>query len=384
MIPSNTNESAILRLLDKLGLSLDASRFNLRVIVGQSESETTVRMEERSLAADRRIADLRDLGILLLSKEANGKTAVYGLDPTLASRALYSRHLWSVCPDDSAVSQLPENRIQDLREYGELCREFESSLKALYTPPPGGEGIVLIHGDTMSAALATAIQSAKRLIRGITAPSWCPRIELVWEAIKEKLASGVSYRRIADEATLIAFGYRINQRDVLKIGVELRIVPRTRIKEKFFIIDNTSSFIFWPAKPGLDFPLEASATDMGMIVRNCEADFEHMWQLGVPATDLFPFLGDLRESFVASCSACSDSKRMTELAQGLFDYGHFFFDDCSQKEIDAFGADVMVLKAHGLVIKSPDNFPAPIPNIFSAVRKRLKTTVSSSDRRANG
>lgn len=311
---------------------------------------------------------LQELGLLYISKDYSGNTVIRIADPRIASRSIYSKYLWSLCPSEGMLRNLSDKQKHGALSFRNSCLQFEQCLGKLFTPSISSDNVLMINNEAISGELATCIRSAKKSIRGITIPIWAPDISLVWETIKDRIVEGISYNRLADEITLISFGHIINKRDIEEIGVGLKILPRHRFQEKYFIIDDEIAFIFWPSGPRNNFPLEASMTRMPMFVFRCCHNFDSLWEEAIPAESLLPHMDKLRNNFIDNCENAL-GKAIRRAAELLFDYGKFCFASDGTPTYGIAMEEMKELERHLLVVPCPGENKAMIPNISSDVKR---------------
>jgi hypothetical protein len=356
------------RLLEAIGVSAQDAEVYLRILFscGQNSSiplKTPPSSEEAS------INRLKDSGLLLVGLDEHGARQVVPVDPRLASRAIYSRRLWSICPSWVPITSLPTSDQKLIAALHRACRQVEEALSTIYKPAPRSVGFETVPSAMVSQELAACLQRASKIIRGITVPSWAPDVAIIWESIKERIASGVTYRRLADEATFISFGLWINRRDVLEVGVNLRILPAAALRDKFFLVDDAVAFSFWRPNPKKPFSLEATKTTLDMFVRQFRDSFDTLWEAGLPAEKLFPKMEPIRTNFAKRCRDALIGEPFPNFSEGLVDFGMFFQPPSDAPTPETFNQAIQALRAANLVIQSPDGSERVIPNIVDDLKQ---------------
>lgn len=353
--------------LEAIGLSSEDANVYLAILLSYSaDGPASTLVYDLDNPA---ITRLKDSGLLLVQVDESGMHHVAPVAPRIASRAIYSRRLWTICPSWIPITKLPkedQNRISALYR---ACGRLEESLSAIYKPAPRSAGFETVPSDMVSQQLAACLQRATRIIRGITAPSWAPDIAIIWESIKERIASGVTYKRLADEATFVSFGLWINRRDVLEVGVKLRILPAAALRDKFFLVDDALAFSFWRPSPRKPFSLEATKTTLDMFVRQFRDSFDALWEAGIPAERLFPKMEEVRANFTKRCGDVLGTEPFAGFSEGLVDYGIFFQPSSEASQSNAFRQAMHALSAANLVVQSPDGGDRLIPNILEDLKQ---------------
>lgn len=319
------------------------------------------------VASEDAILTLKQLGLVYAEPSSEGEEFIRAIDPIVAINALYSRRLWRYTPDETWSGN--NKYLQITKEYyhakdyliRELERKYVSTEQKI-------RGTAHIPEATASSALSVSIRQAEEEILGITTPHWLPHVSLIWEAIKNRLQVGVVYRRLCDETTIMAFGHRINERDIFEVGVNLRVLPLEVFKEKYFIIDDKEAFIFSPGDPDAGFKLEATKISLKPLVKVYKDKYLVLWKQGVSAKDVIQYVGSLKDAYIAKClNGHSDKARST--IEGLFDYGKFYkreYNVLDEKELVFLLSDLF---SKGYLVEYSDSEFGYLPNIVPQIRE---------------
>jgi hypothetical protein len=369
VMAGNQRRQDLLAMLSKIGLEEQEAEVYLRILDYQMERRSAVPVA--LLCGGDEIQELvsrfQELGLVFESLSEYGIPIVHAIDPVIASRSLFSRLLWETCPSETMIQDLEATERDRLAKLKDLAMLIEKELASYYFHPQSTEAVVAIDQHSISEELAAALRSAHHVMLGVTAPIWTPRIDLVWETIKERIESGVEYYRLADPCTFVSFGHSINKRDVLEVGVQLRILPRGRIQEKFFVVDENLAFIFWPPDPASRFPLEASKTTIPIVVSREITIFEHLWALAVPAEQLFPEMERIRSQFAEECDRALGISHGRLVGEQLFDYGKFCFRTGTLSGGSYDPSLVQRLLDLELAVPCPGEQDSLIPNVLTKV-----------------
>jgi len=309
---------------------------------------------------------LEELGLVIMSKTEQGDESVSLNDPRIISRAMYSRYLWTLCPSEAFISDLSELQRAELKSYCEKCAELERLVAYIHPLVIPSQDVIMIPASRISEHLSQCLKQANDMICGITIPQWAPNISVIWETLKDRIGAAVKYYRLADETTFISFGHAINYRDVIKVGVDLRLLRREAFKEKFFVVDKRTAMIFWPVAPNDIFPLEASETRMPLFVNRCQKEFDYLWQQAIPAKELFPYMEQIRERFISECERKfgSDIRRTSEL---LFDYGKYCYQRDGTLNYGIPPLHIENLRAYGLIVPCTSEPWSFVPNLMNEI-----------------
>lgn len=370
----NTDPRTILR---NLGLSTSACEIYLYIM-----KERRIEVQElqnffrfSSVNAENNLKCLEEKGMIIREVDEKQKEYVVPLNPLIVSRSLYSRFLWEYIPTERLSAKLTLNEVRILSNYHETCDLFSK----IFTPMYGFStrsierisGLERIPSERLSNVLSQMLSSASDEILGITAFPWTPNIALVWETLKERMASGVKYRRIADEITLIAFGHSINYRDVFEVGVNLGIIDGKEITEKFYVVDNEEVFMFFPGVLPYYFKLEGMRITIGSVVRMYRDTFEHLWSKAIPAPKIINYISAIKGEFLnkSTKNLSQEEKRVVE---GLFEYGKFYKLSYTSLSLQHITSVLKPLEKKNYLILFSDSEIGFIPNLLPYIRKYTK------------
>lgn len=297
--------------------------------------------------------------------------------PLILSKALLDNFLWLKLRfhimSDEDIDHMPLQDRKKFYDYKKRCDDLVEKLTSKSQRIT--EGLMYIKSEKqLSSVLTECIMNASHDIFGVVVPKWAPNLPLIWESLKHKIKQGVRYRRMSDELTFAAFGYLINKRDTERIGVELKVLERTKIHEKFYIVDDRAAIIFWPSFP-YHFEFEATFIDNRSLVRKFLEKAEKMWASGISAKEVLNYLAKLRSEFL---KRCEDDLVASKVAEEVFDYGIFSnfrkFSSTNQKIQNVLDN----LAKQGLLMKIKlDYYPYArtcyIPNIQSQILSFLRT-----------
>lgn len=288
---------------------------------------------------------LAELGLVRTELDELGRSFLVATHPRIAVSSLVNRIAWRSRPPDTGRGTLAADQLVD--EYMAANDALTSSLESLLERGETPALVAYEDGDAFAAALVDAIAVAELQVRGITARGWLPNIALVWGAICDAMKRKVPYNRLSDLGTWISWGDAINRRDVLETGVRLRIATQP-VADKYFIVDETSAFVFETADPEGRFAGAGTMMRNRMLVASLVATFDDAWDSGIPAADAFDASERLRPDYLLRAEESgADAVRV---AERIFDFGVY----CSYTKDERRVADNLV--ARGLVRPVGDAF----------------------------
>jgi len=174
----------------------------------------------------------------------------YALNPRKAFKAVSDDIFWATTTAvDENLHQVPVERREEVRRARIVCQELQVLASNLYThksPLAVGRIKIAQNSDQMAAFLSEAIDKAVDEILCVSTSPRQPQLSIIWGSLRSKIDAGVCYRRIVDLDEIIDHGFRIVQRDVKELGIDLFVVEREKIDRKFYVIDDQYVIMFSP------------------------------------------------------------------------------------------------------------------------------------------
>jgi hypothetical protein len=267
-------------------------------------------------------------GYIYEEMDDEGVIRYIAFDPAIVSRALFDEFLWTKMRfhviSDTNLSRLSPMERSKILLYKKACDDFVREISPHYVRSKPVSGMTYIKNEKqLSAILSRAISNASKSVFGVVVSKWTPNIPLIWESLKLKMAEGIPYRRVSDESTFISFGYSINIRDTEKFGVKLKLLNRSEITQKFYLIDDNQAIVFWGGLPFKDFEFEGTLIDNRAMVKRLGQEADRLWNEGVPSIVCLNYMKELREQFLQKAMSLLRNKNKLKFAEELFDFGVF-------------------------------------------------------------
>lgn len=324
---------------------------------------------------EREIRELERIGLVYIAMNEEGDEYSLAIDPEIALNAIYAQKLWEYVPEEG-WNIIKQQNNKDIDKYYK-AKEYliKELIKQRISEGEYENGIISIPSKYSSNALALSISNSSNEILGITSPPWHPKTALIWEAIKNRIDKGVIYRRLCDEVTLLAFGQEINMRDVFEAGVNLGVVLRESIKEKYYVIDNKEAIVFVPGCPKEGFKLEMIQINLKQVVLLFKNKFEILWNNSVCSEIMLGFMQDLRKIYLEQVSAHIKDKDIP-LIKGMFDYGIYFKPSYINMNKERMNIILSDLHEKGLVIPFKYSDIGYLPNVLDEIREYIKNRLS--------
>lgn len=367
-------ELSLSAILCKLGFPDLAAKVYLHILKHGEVSLSEIVREFQSVDIQNSLHWLEERRVILRRVNADQNEYFVPINPQIVARALYSRFLWEYVPSEKWLSKLEQKSLDFLMEYHRVCDLFSRKFTPIFLKSikfvKSTSGLEMIPSERLPNVLSSVLSVASEEILGITVFPWTPSIELIWETLKEKMRSGVRYRRIADEITFIAFGYLINFRDIFEVGVNLRVLIREEISEKFYVVDNQKVFVFFPTTPP-NFALEGMVINGGPLIREYKETFEHLWQRAIPALKLMKYMKVLKENFLKR-TAKDFTTEEKDFIEGLLDYGKFYRFKYTSLPLERATFLLNLLAKSNYLVPFPDSEIGFIPNLAPSIRKFIE------------
>ena len=250
-IPENTP----LELMEILGFSNNAATMYLHILeTGPTPIESVLNGNISENIARPALAELASKRLVLTESDC-----VWPLNPQKTLAALANDAEWFFPP--SPNNYTPNTPTGD--EVRLVCAQLLESVKHLFRhrSPIAVNNLKIARDDTQFAVLLSeAIDSANSQISALSTSPRLPHLSIIWEAIFQKLRSGVKYVRIADIAEIEEHGHFYISRDTQELGIQLCIHDANTITDKFYLVDNTIAVIFSPLGHGFSLT--------GQVIRN--------------------------------------------------------------------------------------------------------------------
>jgi hypothetical protein len=313
-------------------------------------------------SAEELAQELENSGFVIREIDDNGCPQLIPIDPVLVGTALLNRWSWHYPPFDHRRTTSPGASVPDIIETAK--RLAQRLLRDAPAHRDEAQGFRYLNGeDTISNFIAASIDQADAVF-GLTAAQWTSNLPLIWAAIQRRLRSGLHYRRIAGETTIVSFGHAINKRDVLDVGVQLRATLASRLSEVYYLLKakgRYSAIVFNEAQ--LESRREATFIDNQALLHPLRERAEYLWETSVPAALIFDFMEGIKEEYLAKVRA-ELGQTVELIAARIFDRGVFTeLDDVEPTERTLA---IQTLADHGWTV--PFSLPiGPFPFIANVV-----------------
>jgi sugar-specific transcriptional regulator TrmB len=98
--------------------------------------------------------------------------------------------------------------------------------------------------EELAQLVCEIVATARRQILAVSKSPRLPHVAAFWTALTSRLALGVRYHRVTDLDEIVAHGLRVVTRDIEEAHIDLRILERDRIRQKFYVVDDKYLAVF--------------------------------------------------------------------------------------------------------------------------------------------
>jgi len=286
----------IFKRMEQIGFTEGASRIYVHILqhgpLSLDDLQTAVQVPLETL-----VPLLSELVSRRLIVEDFG--SYYALNPRKAFKAISDEIFWATTTAvDENLDRVPEERREQVRRARVICQELQALASTLYTyksPIAVGRIKVAQNPDQMAAFLSEAIDKAVDEILCVSTSPRQPQLSLIWGSLRPKIEAGVRYRRIVDLEEIVDHGFKIVERDINELGVQLFIIEREKIDRKFYVIDDEYVVMFSPDRlQAYNFTLTGQVISNKLIVGKYKQAFAALLAQAIPASFVLRLMADER------------------------------------------------------------------------------------------
>ncbi|RME83109.1 MAG: XRE family transcriptional regulator [Caldilineae bacterium] len=272
---------------------------------------------------------------LVFYERQNSGRVYFVLDPATAFRTLWDEVLWQAAVSEEDLLKLPREEAAHLLAVRNTCRELAQMAGALYSfrrPLAAGQIRIAQDAEELALMLAETIARAEKEVVALSRSPRLPQVAPIWETLTDRMAAGVSYRRICDLDEIVEHGLHIKRRDMEEAGVQLRVLEAEVISRKFYLIDDRYGVIFWPGKAGNGFALAGQVVENAWLARKYRREFEVAWEEAIPGELVVDVLAEAAADLLEEAGRVLGPQGRAWL-QKIVDWGIFArFPDMPEEE----------------------------------------------------
>jgi hypothetical protein len=228
----------------------------------------------------------------------------------------------------------PSDKILTVEDIDEIEKHASKIYRSCKVP----ESIILAKDENqLTGLLCNSINHTNTNLRAIAIDTETINTSAVWGAIELQVKKGMEYSRICDLNEILLHGIQIKHRDI-KLGVNLLVLGTNEIKEKFYVFDTKSIFIFETIDK-TNFKNAGQLINSEYICQNFIKKFDIYMNKATKAEEIIDKLNNYYESAI---SQLKDSN-LINCYRSIANYGVF-------SEMQKSGKDVLELHKKGFLV----------------------------------
>src|SRR5262245_1500631 len=196
---------------------------------------------------DQALAVLARRGLIGSDYQRVRRRRFYAVVPHVAWRALGSDLRWNTMHWTESGLAAAGLAVHTVEERARLCDEIAAVAGRLYRP----HAAAVEHREWDAATdeefarlICELIARARTSVLAVSRSPRLPQVALFWTTLTDRIAAGISYRRIVDLDEVIDHGLEVVTRDIEEYGIDVRMLERERIHHKFYVVDRSFLAVF--------------------------------------------------------------------------------------------------------------------------------------------
>lgn len=368
-------EKEISLLFKEIGIDENIANLYIYILTNSPVSDSEIKKGFKNRKIDSHIQQLSSIPLISFDLDKNMQTIYYAIKPSTAFKAISDQELWHRYPSTKSLVTLQDEEISrfilNFKKIGE-------NLDPLYKRRSSiGINSLRIARDEnqLSTFLCETISLANSEILAVSSPPLLPKIALIWNELCKKIKLGVEYKRIIDLWEMSYHGYEVKRRDVEETGVKLRIIKKSKLDRKFYVVDDSHVVLFRPdLLRSKGFSLEGQVIKNKALSKKFKEYFNKLWKEAIPAEDVLKHMSEIRNKLLQSAMEVLDDVGIAWF-KTLIDFGNFAeWPNLFQTKKDIIKELAL---ENGLVVQSSDFKMGVVPNYnwsFDITKKYLERT----------
>jgi len=245
-------------------------------------------LSDASTRIDGALSLLRERGLVGRLHRRLRRRQFYATPPDIAWPALSSQLLWSTTDDAAGTRPSPVARDPAMEARRRRYAEIAAVAGRLHRP----YAAALAHqewdaGTTEEFAqlICELIAQARTSVVAVSKSPRLPQVASFWATLSDRMARGVSYRRVVDLDEVIDHGLKFARRDIDDHGIDLRVLEHDRIQHKYYVVDRSFLAVFHSRPHAPESGRGAGVgrvTSRGTIVRRYARRFRDYASVAIP------------------------------------------------------------------------------------------------------
>lgn len=268
----------------------------------------------------RDLVSLRQSGLVGEDRD-HDKTVWFALDPAFSWLSLLAERHWSETVDLAPVTNLAATLADPVdSEAQEMRRARMLSISLWRASSAVGQHRTTTVRNTrqLGQLLVESVSTARQQIRAVSGGTHLLAVHAFWPRIQERMASGVTYRRLTVVGEVHEHGLAVVTRD-LEIGVQLKVAPEPALPHRGYLID--SDVLVQYHHDALGQTSGGQVTSDRHSIERFRTKFDRLFAGAEPAADLIDRCATTAKVQIGAASMLSEDS--IDLLRQLVDFGKF-------------------------------------------------------------
>jgi hypothetical protein len=272
---------------------------------------------------DPNITYLQNVYLITSYVNRTHETIYFPVDPSFSFPALLLKKMWDVDNELYTFDDLLVNpSYPELKQKYYQCEKIVSELLPHYSriQPFLESEIAIVEGkEKIASYIANLISESAEEIKAVVSPPYLLGT-VVWQAVTNKMAKGLKYKRVSVFSELPLHGYKIYEKEVNDYSEELFIYKNNALDQKFYIINDIIVIFFKRDKANGEFSAQV-INNHGMVAPYSQ-NFERYMSNSTNLLEMLPALKKFRQTQVMKANKVLSQDELSWFKE-VFDYGTY-------------------------------------------------------------
>ncbi len=241
-MPSSADIPELISHMWEFGLSQEVGLVYVCLLINGPASVEGI-MNEVGVSLEKAKGAIKELIRLRLASSGrrNNKIFYYATDPSIAWLAIVADLVWSNKVDIGSIRNLSKTNDLNVERSRQICGKIIYHALNLYTPHLA----VVQHrehdtetSNELAQMICECIYQAQTRILAVSKTPRQSQVSSFWAVLTDRLSNGVVYHRVVDIDEIIDHGLNIVERDFEAYKIDIKVLERSKILHKFYLIDN--------------------------------------------------------------------------------------------------------------------------------------------------
>lgn len=205
-----------------------------------SLQDISIKLQQKATSLEDYIKQLLQLRLIGFDTFRLTKRLYYATNPSIAWITLVADLVWNEKVDLSPIDKLEETDNAEIENLRMICREVSLTADKLYRPHRSAIRHKERDAETLDEFVRLTCEIIYQARENIYALSKTPRLPSVsqfWAVLSDRMKKGIPYIRIVDLEEIVDHGLKTKERDIREYPIQLYVLEREKIRDKFYIVD---------------------------------------------------------------------------------------------------------------------------------------------------